>query len=597
MTILHDHLWSLTVDVLKLRLKLLGEKPANPNKSGCIDAIKRRYDRRGLEELWSSLDDTGKLAVAEACHAVDGVFHRARFKAKHGVEAVFQNIPESERYGFRRYDSNPEYSTRLNLLLFPAPDRNYFVPSDLAALLREFVPVPPAPEVMTLEGPLEKDGWTVRLTEHDALVDIMAMLHLAEQGNFSVSEKTGMPSAAGAKRILECLSGGDFYPYDVSFPEKKWQGEQEIGFIKPVAWAMLLTNAKLVFSSGTKSKLTPAGTKALRKPAHEIIRDVWTKWISNTAHDEFKRVNDIKGQGSKNHMTAKPPRRQAILATLGDCPVGKWISAEALSDHIQATAREFLISHDPWRLYISDAEYGSLGYDGYGGWNILQFRYVLVFLFEYAATLGLIDVAFEHPEDARNDFCDQWGTENLKWLSRHDGLRAFRITPLGAWCLGLTHEFKASIPLSSLELSVTPGLSIEVVSGQPTAADRMMLEGWALPMGKNDWRLDPALAVSAVERGRGTLEFAMFLKNCGCRPLPEDVARFLETAERDGTALRRKGQALIFECRDEETAARICSLEPLRNRCFRIGVAGLVVPAEHEARFCKLVRESGLGIV
>jgi hypothetical protein len=39
-----------------------------------------------------------------------------------------------------------------------------------------------------------------------------------------------------------------------------------------------------------------------------------------------------------------------------------------------------------------EREYGSLGHDGFHSWDILQMRYLLCFLFEYAAALGIIDV-------------------------------------------------------------------------------------------------------------------------------------------------------------------------------------------------------------
>jgi len=41
-----------------------------------------------------------------------------------------------------------------------------------------------------------------------------------------------------------------------------------------------------------------------------------------------------------------------------------------------------------WKLYLVDSHYGSLGYDGYHRWEILEGRYTVAVLFEYAGTLG-----------------------------------------------------------------------------------------------------------------------------------------------------------------------------------------------------------------
>lgn len=69
---------------------------------------------------------------------------------------------------------------------------------------------------------------------------------------------------------------------------------------------------------------------------------------------------------------------------------------------------------------------------------MVQGRYVLCLLLEYAAPLGLFDVAYRAPERARDDFGLLWGSGEVAALSRYDGLHAFRITGLGADCLGGT---------------------------------------------------------------------------------------------------------------------------------------------------------------
>ncbi|MGH3674919.1 MAG: hypothetical protein ACRDU5_04125, partial [Mycobacterium sp.] len=60
-------------------------------------------------------------------------------------------------------------------------------------------------------------------------------------------------------------------------------------------------------------------------------------------------------------------------------------------------------------------------------------------LFEYAATLGLIDVTYTDPADARDDFRDNWGADDLDYLSRYDGLRAIRINRV--WSVTATALF------------------------------------------------------------------------------------------------------------------------------------------------------------
>jgi hypothetical protein len=169
---------------------------------------------------------------------------------------------------------------------------------------------------------------------------------------------------------------------------------------------------------------------------------IWNKWLKSSLFDEFSRVDVIKGQKSKGRvMTAVALRRAAINEILRLCPVGAWIDVDDISRFMQATGHTFDVTHNPWTLYISDPQYGSLSHDGYHSWEILQFHFLLCFLFEYAAAVGIIDVAYTEPTEARNDFGDLWGTDDLEFLSRYDGLIYFRVTPLGAWCLGSVEDY------------------------------------------------------------------------------------------------------------------------------------------------------------
>ena len=63
--------------------------------------------------------------------------------------------------------------------------------------------------------------------------------------------------------------------------------------------------------------------------------------------------------------------------------------------------------------------------------EILEGRYTLAVLFEYAGTLGLIDLDYIHPAGARDDFRDNWGGDDLDALSRYDGLQAIRLNRAG----------------------------------------------------------------------------------------------------------------------------------------------------------------------
>lgn len=597
MSTLHDILFDLNNDELNTRLKILGIKPASPRKADLIAALKAALHGDSLKQIWASLEALEQAAVAEVAYAPDLVYRAWRIKAKHGEVPAFDRAHENKLKS--NYSSKSKKATRINLFLFRVrySQGERSMPSDLAEEIRGFVPEPEKFRVATIKAPVEEDGLFVRQTEHEALAEVIALLRLADQGKLSISAKTGQVPPAGCRRIVECLIGGDFFPPELAYRPDKKSYEQEIGPIKPVAWARLLQTAKYFTQTGSKSKLTPAGVKALSQAPHEVIRKLWLKWLANTDYDEFNRIEAIKGQKRKGHMTAKPERRDTIEDALIDCPVGKWITIDKFSDFMLGAGFEFDVSRDLWKLYIGDAQYGSLGYAGCGDWNIVQLRYIFCFLFEYAATLGLIDIAYVHPQQGLDDFYGQWGADYLKWLSRYDGLRAFRITKLGAYCLGMTAEFEQTMPGSSLKLTVLPSLRVQVQSGHLLPAEKLQLETWAEPIEAHTWKLDTDRALDAVERGQSAADFADFLRQRDNQELPETVEGFLRDCEQKGKALQNSGEATLIRCRDPETANLVCAQKELQGQCHRCGETLLAVTTTQLPKFRKVARTLGLGFV
>lgn len=147
------------------------------------------------------------------------------------------------------------------------------------------------------------------------------------------------------------------------------------------------------------------------------------------------------------------------------------------------------ICHDAdalYALYICDPNYGSLLYGGSQLWNLLQLRYLLCVLFEYCATLGMIDVAYRTPHDARADFVDLWGIDDMTFLSRYDGLMYFRLTALGAYCLGVSGSYTPVEHAATCSLTVQANLQVRVSGGTLSAEDLLMLDNWAIKESAQD---------------------------------------------------------------------------------------------------------------
>lgn len=203
-------------DTVKALAKKLGLNPKSRRKTDAIAEISPFLN--GTEKavkLFKSLDNLQQKAVAEAVFHKDNEFDDGRFAAKYGANPSF-----GKRKDY--YDVDP---TLLCLFIF-SDEYGKFIPNDLAAKLKPFVPRPQGfylktietlPETITVKFPewkrksVAEIPLIVRETEGEALQDFWAVLRLIENKKISVSDKTFYPSSASTNEIVAVLRGGDFY--------------------------------------------------------------------------------------------------------------------------------------------------------------------------------------------------------------------------------------------------------------------------------------------------------------------------------------------------------------------------------------------------
>ena len=568
-------------------------------------AVARRFTDASLREHWNGLDGIEQMAVREVLYAPQHGIDWNQFGAKHGA------LPKSLA------ESHHSLPLPLRFFLYRLGDRytgrTVVVPAEVAQCLLEFVPPPPEAALAVadeLPATVERQryryvpagktqafdevGLQQRDMERVASQDLPAILRLIDLGRVAVSAKTRRPSAVTVRRIAEELHGGDFF--DGS--ESKSGAEQQVGPIRAFAWPWLLQAGKLAALHGSKLALTKAGRAAIGVPAAETLRHLWQHWIKNSMLDEFSRVEAIKGQqrGVGRQSLFAPSRRRPVIAeALAECPVGMWVDFDEFSRFMQASGMEFNVTRNPWHLYIVNSNYGSLGYAGYHGWSILQGRYLLCLLFEYAATLGLIDIAYTHPAGARDDFWDIWGADDLEYLSRYDGLEYFRLTPLGEYCLGLAPSYDPAIAVTRTPVTVLPSLRV-CANAALTAEERLVLETFAEAEADGVWRLARDKTLLAIESGHNADDLRAFLTARDDQPLPELVDGFLRNVERGAHALKARGTAQLIECADEKVADRLAADERTSKLCLRAGKKLLVVPDRSAAAFHKAARALGYGM-
>jgi len=277
----------------------------------------------------------------------------------------------------------------------------------------------------------------VRRTAPDALSNLVAVLELAADRQLRCIAATRRPFAATVRLVEDALVAGDYYA--AARDEAGARGEAGLHDgaepIAAFAWPMLLQAGGLARLAGTGLDLTPRGEAVLARPSYQALGALWDRWLKSVSQDELSRIEAIRGQRKAATLTAAAGRRAAVAAGLAALEPGAWIEVDVLFLILQAQATPLTVARSPlarWALYLVDPSRGSLGPAGWRAWNALEGRYALCVLFEYVATLGVVDVAYTGPRGARDDYRELWGADRYDSLSRYDGLAAVRVNELGA---------------------------------------------------------------------------------------------------------------------------------------------------------------------
>jgi hypothetical protein len=256
----------------------------------------------------------------------------------------------------------------------------------------------------------------VRWTAPDALSNLVAVLELIADGQVRCNATSRQPYAATVKLIEDALVAGDFYD----------SGEPIAAF----AWPLLIQVGGLARLSGSRLELSPRGRATLVRPSYEALAALWARWLGGVSTDELARIDAIKGQRRPGTLTSAVTRRAAVAGALAALEPGAWTGVGKLLGILRAQRPPLVAARSLralWRLHVIDSYFGSLGHVGPRAWDLVEGRYALCVLFEYAATVGLLDVAYTDPRGARGDYRALWGADQLSCLSRYDGLVIWQI--------------------------------------------------------------------------------------------------------------------------------------------------------------------------
>ncbi len=595
-----DSLMNDTIQELKTRFELLKKliPDMRVSKYAKKDDLIRSlvswvFAKENLNILYAKVSKLEKSALQETIHNFSGVYHSSRIQAKYGDCPTFQ---------VSYWDLDKKTPSLLSVLF----TKNQRLTEDLLIVLKELIPPPKKTRIASKEQlpttfvvpkrfqlGYEELHLVIHETESAALSDIASMLRLFEQRLVAVGPTTGNVASASATKIREVLYTGDFYAPDVETADEYDVQIGKLG-IRPFAWPHLLLGSKFAKIENGKLALNRLGTKALELPPKEVIRLLWLAWLENDLFHEFNRIDVIAGQkAKKNPLYPASVARQALSKGLAQMPSGKWIAIHDFFKFLIATGQGFNVIKEPWTLYISDQQYGSLGCDDVT-WEHLNGRFAQAFLLEYAATLGIIDVCLTLPWKSMTDHDDLWGADDLSALSRYDGLKYFRLTALGEWILGIKTSYEVKNPESRTQFKFLPNLELALTTQTIAASDKIIINRLCDQTSDNLWTLSKIKILNLLEQGISIEEIESQLTALSDNhSLPPIFRTFFDDLKKKEGQLSKRGSYILIECQDAQIALLLANDRELKKFTFLVPERQLIVLAEREEYFRRHVKKLG----
>jgi hypothetical protein len=568
MDLLRNYLNNTTVDNLKILLKTLRDNKKIPQmrKLELINEIEKLYTIDHLKENWKKLSRIDKKGIAEYI-----------YNYADNIDFDFESF-------FAKYKNNPDFMVKSNWGIRSSSDmplsatyffgNNYEIPLDLIRKFKTFVEKPKEAKAKTATELPEIEGITVKETERIAFYELKAVLRLINDSKLKVSPKTNIPSIASVKAVDTILVEGDFYPEHEVWGENRANAE-DLGFIRGFGWLMMLQAGGLAKISGTTLVLTNNGKRALEKddPA-EIIKKLWERWLKTKIIDEFRRIDEIKGQTGKGKkcFTKVEERRTLVNAALTQLDENKWIKFSDFSRLIKSNRKyKFTVTkYDPWDLYLCEPGYGSLGYSGYNEWNVIEDRYMLCLLFEYAATLGLIDIAYISPIEAKVDWGSLWGAEGMYFLSRYDGLLYFSVNSLGSYCLGNIEKYTVKQDSTTININIDGTGLITTNTALPPHEIITVLDTYTTKKSNSDWQITKATLLKALENGHSIFNFKKFAEEKNIT-IPLKFSKLINDLEKKSDAVKLKDRVVVYELKSKLLKEEFLTDSYLSKICMNIG--------------------------
>jgi hypothetical protein len=259
--------------------------------------------------------------------------------------------------------------------------------------------------------------------------------------------------------------------------------------------------------------------------------------------------------------------RKSLLELLKSLPVGQWIGfPNAIANFLCRDLFYLLVTTDFAYNFLSFKyrQADSTRSSNYNRMNITRENYnsailepILKSSFFLVGALGLLDLAYDLP----------WkGMPQNRFITSYDGLRAIRLTDLGAYVLGLKPELAESIVKHEAKVTLDEKHLILYLEGEDPVKS-MMLEKIGEPLNPTCFKVtfqSFLKGCSSQEEIQNRLKF--FNQYVSKKP-PENWKKFIDTVSKKMNPLSAETTFAVFKIEPERELVELISRDEVLRKC------------------------------
>ena len=395
-----------------------------------------------------------------------------------------------------------------------------------------------------------------------------------EQGNLNYSQSTDKLLKSSLIRMAKYCQIEDFYD----------NKDKKLQYLK----------TKLIINF-----LEDWACKAQENPA-EFLRQIFLNFFQKTQDnsiDLYEFLYHLKGGYFEYDYEVREAKiKKSLLKLLKTLPLSQWISVENMVQYI--IYRDIYIevidkTGARGELYFNKKYKTSFGYSYdrastvkyFTDAVVVPFLKTMMFLF---AGFGIVDIAYDFP---KNQILQEIGHN---YLSVFDGLRYVRLTPLGAFIVGLTKKFNITIlEEESAKLFLDPKRLLITIEGKDPLKI-LSLEKIADKISENCYKVNyQSFLRGCAGKQDINQKISLFHTNIAKNP-PQIWKEFLEDVLTKINPLVKKQKMSIFKLQqNKELISLMASDEVLKQSILKAEGYHILIASENIEKVVKRLKEFG----